>query len=282
MTQLATQAFSQLVKHGRIPRLSSQHYFIEDEGLHSRVLLQNFYSTFWPHIEEPVTATVDLYAPTGEKIGRRKFKVEPFGSLFVEAADLLEGLGSSAKEGSLTIDLAPSKGVLKELSSFPLDDPWALRIGTPFWMAYYDDQENYMYVHSIDRYMGKFQGVPRPVGWFLTRKFGDVGTRWRGGRLLDTKSLCELHIVSINHSADTRTTTIGLFDAGTDTPIWTQEVTFGPHELRRFNFDADEIRTLGENSSGEVRVGLDPLLTMGGKPYIMLRYGSGPLSLHHG
>jgi hypothetical protein len=31
-----------------------------------------------------------------------------------------------------------------------------------------------------------------------------------------------------------------------------------------------------------VRIGLDPLLTTNGKPYVIMRYGGGPLSLHHG
>ena len=28
--------------------------------------------------------------------------------------------------------------------------------------------------------------------------------------------------------------------------------------------------------------GMDPLLTGNGKPYVLMRYGGGPLSLHHG
>ena len=31
-----------------------------------------------------------------------------------------------------------------------------------------------------------------------------------------------------------------------------------------------------------LRIGLDPLLTANGKPYVLMRYGDGPLSIHHG
>jgi hypothetical protein len=31
-----------------------------------------------------------------------------------------------------------------------------------------------------------------------------------------------------------------------------------------------------------LQLGIDPLPTLNGKPYVLMRYGNGPLSLHHG
>lgn len=271
----------QLVRRGGIPRIGFQHYFIEAESLHSRIHLQNFYSTFFPHVDEPASGTIDAFGPDGTRLGRHTFEVGRFGSLFLEARDLLSELGASVPEGSVTVDLAPPAAVLKELGNFPLPDPWALRISTPFWMAFYDDDENYMYVHSIDRFAGTFHGVPKPVSWVLRRKFGVEGESWKSGRLLDASGITDLQIVVVNHSAARRRTTVGLYAAASDSPVQSQAIELGPHSLERVRFDMDAVRrNLG--SEPLVQLGVDPLTTLNGKPYVLMRYGDGPLSLHHG
>jgi hypothetical protein len=272
------RTITRLVQSGRIPRVAFQHYFIESEGLHSRIMLQNYWSTFWPNVTETVTARIDVYAPDGKKIGHDERALPPFGSLFLEARDLLERIGSGVHEGSVTIDLEPPAEAARELGAFPLAEPWGLRISTPFWMAYYDADENYMYVHSIDRHAGEFYGVPAPVGWLLSRRFGVVGKSWRGGRLLDPANLNELQIVALNHGSHARTADVGIVDAETDEPIWMETQSFAPHALARLKVPTDVVSAHGR----QVRLAVDPLPTLNGKPYVLMRYGTGPLSLHHG
>lgn len=277
-SDLNRRTITRLVQSGRIPRVAFQHYFIETEGLHSRIMLQNYWSTFWPNVKQALTARIDVYAPDGKKIGHDEREIAHFGSLFLEARDLLECVGSTVQEGSVTIDLEPPAEALRELGAFPLAEPWGLRLSTPFWMAYYDAEENYMYVHSIDRHAGEFYGVPAPVGRLLSRRFGVVGKPWRGGRLLDPANLNELQIVALNHGAHTRTADVGIVDAETDEPVWAATETFGPHALARLHVPTDVIAAHGR----QVRLAVTPLPTLNGKPYVLMRYGDGPLSLHHG
>jgi hypothetical protein len=277
-SDMSRRTVTRLVKSGRIPRVAFQHYFIEADGLHSRIMLQNYWSTFWPNVKQPVTARIDVYGPDGTKIGHEERTLPPFGSLFLEVRELLAGIGSSASEGSVTIDLEPPDEAARELGAFPLPEPWALRISTPFWMAYYDQDENYMYVHSIDRHVGKFFGVPAPVGWMLSRRFGVIGTSWRGGRLLDPENVRELQIVTVNHGNHQRTAKIGVVDAESDDPVWFSEESLAPHALVRLRVPTDVVATHGRR----IRLAVDPLPTLNGKPYVLMRYGKGPLSLHHG
>lgn len=274
---------TRLVRGGRIPRHAYQHYFIEDDGLHSRIHLQNFFSTMFPHVDVPVEALITAHEPGGNEIGRHRVELPPFGSLFLEIRDLLSTLGSTVREGSLTIDLRPPDAVLEELSAFPLDDPWDLRLQTPFWMAYYDDVENYMYVHSISTYSGAVYGVDGPLGWIVRRSSDPQGSTWRSGRLLDAAGLRELQVVLMNHSAAPRSADIGLFDADSHDALWSTHVDLAPHELHRVRIDAEPIAGFAAKSTrGQFQIGVDPLPTPNGKPYVLMRYGDGPLSLHHG
>lgn len=273
------RGMTRLIKSGRVPRTAFQHYFIEAEGLHSRIHLQNFYSTFWPHLRETVTGQIVVYDSAGARLGIHSFSLPPFGSLFLEMRELLAAVGAHAPEGTVTIDLAPPEGALKELAAFPIPEPWGLRLSTPFWMAYYDQAENYMYVHSIDRHVGEFYGVPATVGRMLSRRFGTIGKSWRAGRLLDVHGLVDFQIVTINHGDVSRSATVGAFDSGAGEPLWTEQLEFPPRALHRVRVDPDVLRQRGTTS---FRVGVDPLPTPNGKPYVLMRYGDGPLSLHHG
>lgn len=274
---------SRLIRSHRVPRYAYRHYFIEAEGLHSRIHFQNFYSTMWPHLEEPVQVRIEAASASGRTLGSVERTVAPFGSLFLEAADVLAELGASEPEGTVMLDARPPASVLADLTSFPLPDQFDLLMGTPFWMAYRDGSENYMYVHSISPEMGRFYGVPGPVGRMLIHSSGKPAGRWRAGRLIDVAGLETLQIVVVNHSTSRRTSTLGIYGVEDDGAIWQEEIKLGPHEVIRRTVPREALEGFrARQASGRFRVGMDPLPTSNGKPYLLMRYGNGPLSLHHG
>ena len=62
------------------------------------------------------------------------------------------------------------------------------------------------------------------------------------------------------------------------------KLDFAPRQLHRVRFPAKALgEALHDLPPGTLlRIGLDPLLTGNGKPYVLMRYDQGPLSLHHG
>lgn len=280
--RIVTTVRGRATRSGKPPRKAYQHYFIEDEGLHSRIHLQNFYSTFWPEIDAPATAHIRLYGAEGRLIGATQREVARFGCAFIEARELLEELGSDEKEGTVAIDLEPVKEVRKRFDELPR--PEVVEINTPYWMAYYDDGENYMYVHSIEKLAGEIFGTTRAVEWQANRATAGVEMEgWRSWRLLESEGLTELQVVAINHRPTRGSTTVGVYTAD-DQPVAEHALDFAPRQLHRVRFAREDLRE-GLDRLGRpchVRIGVDPLLTANGKPYVLMRYDSGPLSLHHG
>lgn len=264
------------LKAGKVPRRAYAHYFIEDEGLHSRIHLQNFWSTFWPQFDAPAQARIQVRDESGHELGTVERELPRFGSAFIEMRQVLAELGASPREGTVAIDLDPPDEVKAALGDIP--NPLEAEVNTPYWMAYYDADENYMYVHSIDKLGGAVFGTTKAMEWMLTRS-PDHGERWRSWRLLELDRLSEVQIVAINHSAERGRTTVGLYGNNDDSPLYERELELGPRELARVRVPASELSTDAETFG---RIGLDPLLTGNGKPYVLLRYGSGPLSIHHG
>jgi hypothetical protein len=279
--RLGTFARSRAVRTGRPPRGAYEHYFIESEGLHSRIHLQNFWSTFWPQVDEPATAHVFAFDSDGTALGRIDRELPRFNSMFLEVRDLLSELGAEAAEGTVAIDLEPPRGVRGQFSDLP--QPEAIEIKTPFWMAYYDAGENFMYVHSIEMLHGETFGAPRLLKRSIDAHVPEGGA-WRSWRLLEVDRLTELQIVAINHSPEQRSAEVGVFPANDQAALWKEGFDFAPRQLRRVHVPA-EVLADWRSRVGELphaRIGLDPLMTGNGKPYVLLRYADGPLSLHHG
>ena len=270
------------VRHGKPPRRPGQHYFIETEGLHSRVHIQNYYSTFWPLVSDPAVARIDVYDARGKRAPRtHSVEIPRFGSLFLEARDLLRLVGSDAKEGVVAIDVEPPAGVLSELHDLP--KPEQAELASPFWMAYYDDHESFMYVHAIDKMAGRIEGTTKLVDWRLER-VRPQGHRWRSWRLLDLQELSELQVVLVNHKPQAGSATIGVYSPDDSLALFERRVELPERGLERVKVSGDELREAAAGTPVEhVRIGVDPLLTPNGKPYVLMRYyGDGPLSLHHG
>jgi len=280
--KVATTARARAVKAGMIPRRAYQHYFIEDDGLHSRIHLQNYWSTFWPQFDAPATAKVEIVGADGVPLGRVTRSIPRFGSMFLEMRDVFAELGREASEGTVAIDLEPPAGVVGELHDLP--KPLEAEINTPYWMAYYDDAENYMYVHSIDKLDGTVFGTTKPVEAIMSMSRSEPGGRWRSWRLLEIDRLGELQIVAINHATKPGRATVGFYAADDGRALWERSLQFESRQLHRVSVDGDEIRAaLGDAAGPRLgRIGMDPLLTGNGKPYVLMRYGGGPLSLHHG
>ena len=267
------------VRSGRIPRQAYEHYFIESEGLHSRVHLQNFWSTFWPQLDGDAVANIEICDAGGRVVGRTTRAVPKFGQLFLEMRDLLGELGVQVPEGTVAIDLEPPAAVKERLHEVP--NAAEVEINTPFWMAYYDAAENYMYVHSIEKLRGPVFGSTWAMERLLDRGQTPVGERWRSWRLIDADQLEEIQVVVINHAERAASTTVGIYDPE-DGPVAERRLEFGPRQLHRVRFQRDELVSGMPEGTRFLRVGLDPTLTVNGKPYVLMRYGGGPLSLHHG
>jgi hypothetical protein len=90
-------------------------------------------------------------------------------------------------------------------------------------------------------------------------------------------------VVAINHRPSSGSTTVGVYTPD-DQPVVERRLEFAPRQLHRVRFGSDDLAEgLGRlGGPRHLRIGLDPLLTGNGKPYVLMRYDNGPLSLHHG
>jgi hypothetical protein len=274
---LAQRVYGKVLSSGFVPRRAFAHYFMNTEGIRSRVHLQNFYTTFFPLTLTEATAHVWLCGKGGKIIAQKDFVVPPLGQLYLEIEDIVGH--DLDMEGMIYIDFEPPAVIRKQLKTIP--NLQQLTVQTPFWVSYRDEKDNYMYVHSIESYRGKVFGAIWPLSLMMAKVAPERPT-WKSWRLLDVALLDELQIVAMNHSHTPGTTTVSVVSDGGEM-LWSEGVSLETRASRRVVVPEAELAGWkARNDLGNVRIALDPLLTGNGKPYVIMRYSGGPWSLHHG
>jgi hypothetical protein len=274
---LAKKTYTKILEYGFVPRRPFAHYFMNTDGIRSRIHLQNYYSIFFPDTLVEAEATIWLHDMSGKLISTTKKKLKPFGQIYLELNDLLSDEGET--EGMVYVDLKPPSEIRELLKNIP-------RIiqnesSTPFWVSYHDENENYMYVHSIESYRAKVFGAIWPVRKLMERAVPNRPA-WQSWRLLDVQLLDELQIIVMNHSHLPGVSSAKLLDENSEV-VWNEEFHLEPRAAKRIKIPSELIsRWKGEGNFSLVRIGVDPLFTSNGKPYVLLKYGGGPQSIHHG
>lgn len=262
---------------GRLPRRGYEHCFIEEEGVHSRLHLHHFYSMFLPDVNEPVEAHVHAFAADGTRLGTVTRRLQPLTSLVLPMPEVLAELGSSATLGSVAVDIEPSAAYARKLVEI---GPQNAMVQSPFWMGYYDDRGSVAYVHSIDQFYGAVFGVGRVAGMAYRARWQRSGD-WASKRLIDTAGLRRADAYLVNHSSSAGQTTIRWRAHPDGETLAERSVSVQAHGAVRVGVTAEDVAR-ASTSVERLRLEVDGLLTENGKPYVMLRYGDGPFSLHHG
>jgi hypothetical protein len=262
---------------GKLPRRGYEHCFIEEDGVHSRLHLHHFYSMFLPDINEPVDAHVHAYAADGKRLGAVTRTLQPLNALVLPMSHVLRELGASATLGSVAVDMEPSEAYARKLVEI---GPQNAMVQSPFWMGYHDDGGSIAYVHSIDQFYGTVFGVGRVAGMAYRARW-HRGGEWASKRLIDTVGLRRADAYLVNHSSSAGETAIRWRAHPDGATLAERTVTVQPHGAVRVGVTADDVARASTHVE-RLRLEVDGLLTENGKPYVMLRYGDGPFSLHHG
>jgi hypothetical protein len=262
---------------GRLPRRGYEHCFIEEEGVHSRLHLHHFYSMFLPDVNEPVDAHLHVFGADGGRLGVVTRRLQPLTSLVLPMNKVLAELRSPATLGSVAVDVEPSDAYARKLVEI---GPQNAMVQSPFWMGYYDEAGSVAYVHSIDQFYGTVFGVGRVAGLAYRARSHRSGD-WASKRLIDTTGLRRADAYLVNHSSSAGQTTIRWRAHPDGATLAERTVTVQPHGAVRVGVTAADVAR-ASTPVERLRLEVDGLLTENGKPYVMLRYGDGPFSLHHG
>lgn len=258
------------------PRIPYLHYWTLKEGAESLVCLHNFFSVLRPDARQPCRAFIRFYDMHGRHRTSTSVDIEFMGSRMVDVRGVLgclaDGAGSSL-EGSLEVDMAPPRDFAPEA-----DAPLALQPSSAyFYMLYRSAGGMLTTVHSIDR-GSTLRGVPTPVGRLLGMRTRDPVGSWRSKRAICADDLGEVRAVAINHAGGPRRLHLAL-RRGVGGPFVAEvDGTIPSRGLLVLEYQVGD----GSRGTDDYLVCSEALSTPNAKPYVWVRYGTGPMTVHHG
>ena len=266
MTSLADKA-KKLVIGSRVPRLAYRHLFVEDETTRSMIHVQNPFSFIDPEGAHEGRVEIEGFDKDGRSIGVTSKVLGTFASLALPVRELDFDF-TGVEHGTVTVDIEPSKSFEAHVRRIA---PGIPRIGSPFWMRFYDQLGSQAFVHSIEADRTRFRGLTWPLSKIGLSARDDEP--WSSHRSIELAASDSAIAFVINHSGKTFTTNCQ-WRAQTGDVIAEEQMEIPAGGVRVF--------PTPKQHCGTVHLHLSRLSTPNAKPYVMTRTQSRLFGLTHG
>jgi hypothetical protein len=258
------------------PRIPYIHYWTLRDGAESLVCIHNFFSVLSPDARQSCPVYIRFYDAYGQHLTSTSLGIEFMGSRMVDVRGVLGrlvGAPGSSFEGSLEVDMAPPRDFAPTGEKVV-----ALRPSSAyFYMIYRSTSGMLTTVHCIER-GSTLRGVPAPMGRLLGMRTRDPVGSWRSKRAICADNLREIRAVAINHAGGPRRLHLALRRGAEGSIVTELEGTIPPRGLLILEYQAGD----GSRGSDDYLLCSEALATPNAKPYVWVRYGTSPMTVHHG
>ncbi|MQF67072.1 hypothetical protein FIM07_01350 [SAR202 cluster bacterium AD-802-F09_MRT_200m] len=245
------------------------YYWISDGDKDTVLVLQNFYSAFYPTLDTSTRGTVAIYDQNGGLLIEKSFKLAHSGAVKLRVSALLEDLPSASEAtfGTLEVKLAIPREVIttiQESRSFYFWDR--------FYIGYTNKLGQTCFVHGVDKTNIYREGRADPVDWYKKPK----DHQWAPETPVDIADYHKYDVILINRTSETAATTLTLLDVEDRSLSWQVEIP--PKGVRRFELDQHKTASLNPN---EMRMLVTGMATQFGRPMIFKEFRNGAISAMH-
>lgn len=245
------------------------YYWVADDRLDSLLLLQNYFSAFFPELETNTHGTVTLFDKDGQLLGIKEFSVAHHGSTKIKVSSALEELQISSSDGfgTLEVHMAIPPAVLDHIQ-----DQKSLYFWDRFYMGYVSSRGQAFFTHGVDKTHIYRGDNPNPIEWYKKPK----NHEWAPEIPVDIEQYERFTVVMINRTTKSSNMTLVLSDSHDNSLNWSHEVP--PKGVRRFELT-------NENTQGldrvELRMRMKGMASQFGRPVVFKEFPNGAMSAMH-
>ena len=253
----------------RFGTVQDLYYWVADGNLDTVLLLQNYFSSFFPALDTETSGTVSLFDNNGVPLGTKGFSVGHCGSVRFNVSELIAECQNPPNDGfgSLEVNIAIPEGILGHIQP-----QHALYFWDRFYIGYSNKQGQLCFVHGIDKTHIYHQGASNPIDWYKTPQ----DRQWAPEIPVDMLDYQKFSVVMLNRTSQPANVTLTLSDSNDDYLDWQAEVP--PKGVRRFALS-------GENTSSlvpsELRMRIEGMATQYGRPMVFKEFRNGAISAMH-
>ena len=253
----------------RFGTVQDLYYWVADGNLDTVLLLQNYFSAFFPSLDTSTSGAVSLFDRFGELLGVKPFSIPHCGSTKLRVSEFVSECrtGSDAYFGSLEVNIAIPEAVL----DFVQDQP-ALYFWDRFYIGYSNKIGQMCFVHGVDKTRIFHQGVTEPVDWYDTPK----SYSWAPETPVDIDEYQKFNVIMLNRTPKPITVTLNMSDSNDSSLSWDAQIA--PKGVHRFELNIEDTRPL---IPSELRMSLEGMPTVLGRPMVFKEFRNGAISAMH-
>lgn len=255
-----------LKKFGTVQDL---YYWTADGDLDTLLLLQNYFSAFYPKLNTGTKGSVSLYSKEAQFLTEKHFVLPHCGAARFRVSSLLEEAQESPQGGygTLEVNIAIPKDVLAHIQSQP-----AMYFWDRFYIGYVNAKGQTCFVHGVDKTDIYRDGKPGSEYWYDS----PGGLQWAPEMPLNIDEYKNFSVIMVNRTPSASEVTLTVTDTNDETLSWS--VPIPSRGVHRFELTK-------ENTSGlvpdELRMKVSGMATRFGRPTVFKEFPNGAISAMH-
>jgi len=253
----------------RFGTVQDLYYWVADGNLDTVLLLQNYFSAFFPSLDTETSGTVSLFDQNAVPLGSESFALGHCGSTKFRVSEMLGKYQNSSGDtfGSLEVNIAIPDAVLVDIQK-----QRALYFWDRFYIGYSNPKGQMCFVHGVDRTNIHHQGDSDPVNWYQM----PMDHKWAPELPVDMDDYERFSVIMLNRTASPTEVTLTVSDSKDDSLSWSSEIP--PKGVRRFLLSRDDI---GQLVPTELRMSVEGMATQYGRPMVFKEFRNGSISAMH-
>jgi hypothetical protein len=253
----------------RFGTVQDLYYWVADDNLDTQLMLQNYFSPFFPALDTATAGTVSLFDRNGLPLGEKPFSLEHCGSVKYRVSELIAEWRRIPDDlfGSLEVNIAIPEGILNHIQK-----QHGLYFWDRFYIGYSNNKGQLCFVHGIDKTHIYHQGTSDAVDWYETPE----NHQWAPEIPVDIDEYQRFNVILLNRTSSPADVTLTLSDKEDESLSWRAEIP--PKGVHRFTLSRENTEPL---ASSELRMRVEGMATQYGRPMVFKEFRNGAISAMH-
>jgi hypothetical protein len=246
------------------------YYWVSDGNIDTLLLLQNYFSALYPHLDTKTKGMVYIHDENGNQLGSEAFELAHSGCARLRVSTLLKRFANAASPefGTLEVNIEIPKDVLSEIKNQPPFYFW-----DRFYIGYTTARGQTCFVHGVDKTHIYREGKDQPqADWYKQTKRLD----WAPEIPVNINDYQKLSVVLINRTNLASEVELTILDCNDKTRSWEQ--TIPAKGVRRFELTPDSAVGLDPM---ELRLQVSGMTSQYGRPVLFKEFRNGAISAMH-
>ena len=245
------------------------YYWVVDDDIDTLLLLQNYFSAFYPEIDTATVGKITLRDHAGIVLGGKTFAIPHQGGIKIKVSSVLEELNRSVSDryGTLEVHIEIPDAVLHRIQNLE-----SLYFWDRFYIGYTTSRGQTFFVHGVDKTNIYQEGSPDPIGWYKKAN----NHEWAPEIPVDIMDYDEFTVILLNRTDQTTHMTLVLTDRADNFLSWGRNVP--SKGVSRVALNQENTSALERT---ELRMRLKGMATEFGRPILFKRFPNGAMSAMH-